>query len=66
MMLQLKPAACAKVVTVAHLQERNELLGQAKTHGNIYAATGGTHLNCNDIFKGMALKQIKVLHKKLA
>ena len=66
MMLQLNPAACAKVVTVAHLQERIELLSQAKTHKNIYAATWGTHLNCNDIFKGMALKQRKVLRKKLA
>ena len=66
MQLRLKPAACTKVVTIAHSQERIELLSQAKSHGSIYAATGGTHLNCNDIFKGMALKQIKILREKLA
>ncbi len=66
MQLQLKPAACTKVVTVANSQERIELLSQAKSHGRIYAATGVTHLNYNDIFKGMALKQRKILREKLA
>ena len=51
MQLHLKPAACTKVVTVAHLQEQIELLSQAKSHGNIYAATGVAHLNCSNSFK---------------
>ena len=59
MKLMLKPAASTRVVTVAHLQDRVELLSQVKTHGNIYAATGGDHLTSNDIFKGIALKQRK-------
>ncbi len=41
MKLTLKPAASTRVVTVAHLQDWVKLLSQAKTHGNIYAATGG-------------------------
>ncbi len=53
-------------MTVAHSQEWIELLSQAKSHGSICAATGGTYLNCNKIFKGMALKQRKILREKLA
>jgi hypothetical protein len=66
MKLTLKPAASTRVVTVAHSQDRVELLSQAKTHGNIYAATGGDHLTSNDIFKGIALKQRKVMRENLA
>jgi hypothetical protein len=57
MKLELKPAASTSVVTVAHSQVRIELLSQAKSHGNIYAATGGDHLTNNDMFKCIALKQ---------
>ncbi len=64
--LTLKPAASTRVVIVAHSQDRVELLSQAKTHGNIYAATGGDHLTLNDIFKGIALKQRKVMRENLA
>jgi len=41
------------------------LLSQAKTHGNIFAATGGIHLTANDIFKSIALKQRKLTREKL-
>ena len=57
MKLKLKPAASTSVVTIAHSQDRIELLSQAKSHGNIYAATGGDHLTSNDMFKSIALKQ---------
>ena len=53
------------VVTTPHTQDRIELLSQAKSHGNIFAATGGVHLTANDIFKGIALKQRKLLREKL-
>jgi hypothetical protein len=42
------------------------LLSQAKAHGNIFIATGGVHLMANNIFQGIALKQQKILHEKLA
>jgi len=42
------------------------LLSRAKTHGNIFTATGGVHLTANDIFKGIVLKQRKVEREKLA
>jgi hypothetical protein len=54
-----------RVVTAAHSQDRVELLHQAKTHCNIYAATGGGHLTSNDIFKGIILKQRKVMRENL-
>jgi hypothetical protein len=66
MKLSLKPAASTRVVTVAHSQARIELLSQAKSHGNIYAATGGDHLTSNDMFQSIALKQQKILREKLA
>jgi hypothetical protein len=76
-MLTLKPAASTRVVTIAHSQDWIEL-SQAKTHGNIYAATGGDHLTSNDIIQGitqeaqsdvidmahMALGQMEALKKK--
>ena len=40
MKLTLKPTASTQVITVAHSQAQIELLSQAKSHGNIYAATG--------------------------
>ncbi len=42
------------------------MLSQAKTHGNIFAATGGVHLTANDIFKSIELKQRKLTREKLA
>jgi hypothetical protein len=66
MKITLKPVECSKVLTVPHSQERIELLSQAKSHGNIFAATGGVHLTSNDIFKGIVLKQRKVEREKLA
>jgi len=42
------------------------LLSQAKSHGNIFTATGGVHLMSNDIFKGIMLKQRRILREKLA
>ena len=47
-------------------QARIDLLSQAKSHGNIYAVTGGDHLTSNDMFKSIALKQQKVLRETLA
>ena len=56
MKLELKPAASStSVVTVAHSQDRIELLSQAKSHGNIFSATGGDHLTSNDMFKSITL-----------
>ena len=65
MKITLKPVVRPSVLTVPHSQERIELLSQAKTHGNIFAATGGVHLTANDIFKGIVLKQRKVEREKL-
>jgi hypothetical protein len=65
MQVTLKPVERTTVLTVPHSQERIELLSQAKTHGNIFAATGGVHLTANDIFKGIVLKQRKVERGKL-
>ena len=66
MKITLKPVECTSVLTLSHSQERIELLSQAKTHGNIFAATGGVHLTAIDIFKGIVLKQRKVEREKLA
>ena len=66
MRVMLNPIECTKVITAPHTQDRIELLSNAKTHGSIFAATGGKHLTANDIFKGIALKQRKVLREKLA
>ena len=41
------------------------MLSQAKTHGNIFAATGGIHLTANGIFKSIVLKQRMVECGKL-
>ena len=65
MKVMLKPVERTNVVTAPHTQERIELLSQAKTHGNIFAATGGIHLTANDIFKSIALKQRKLTREKL-
>ena len=43
MKITLKPVEYSSVFTVPHSQERIELLSQAKSHGNIFAATGGVH-----------------------
>ena len=53
-------------VTVPHTQEQIDLLSEAKTHGQIFAATGGDHLTSNDIFKGLTLKNRKSLRVKLS
>ena len=66
MKITLKSIERTTVLTVPHPQERIQLLSQAKTHGNIFAATGGVHLTANDIFKGIVLKQRKVTREKLA
>jgi hypothetical protein len=66
MKITLKPVMRPSVLTVPHSQERIELLSQAKTHCNIFVATGGVHLTTNDIVKGIVLKQRKVEREKLA
>ena len=66
MRVTLKPIERTNVITAPHTQHRIELLSNAKTHGSIFAATGGVHLTSNDIFQGIALKQRKVLREKLA
>jgi len=66
MKITLKPIECTTCVTLPHTQDRIELLSQAKSHGNIFAATGGVHLTSNDIFMGIVLKQRKILREKLA
>ncbi len=66
MKVTLMPIERTNIITAPHTQERIELLSQAKSHGNIFAATGGVHLTANDIFKSIALKQCKLTHEKLA
>jgi len=66
MRVTLNPIQHTNVITAPHTQERIELLSHAKTHGSIFAATGGVHLTANDIFQSIALKQRKVLREKLA
>ena len=66
MKITLKPVVCPSELTVPHSQERIKLLSRVKTHGNIFAATGGVHLTANDIFKGIVLKQHKVEREKLS
>jgi hypothetical protein len=58
--------AWTKVITAPHTQEQIELLREAKTHGQIFAATGGDHLTSNDVFKSIKLKRRKVLRERLA
>ncbi len=65
MQITLKPIKCTTIVTAPHTQDWIELLSQAKAHGNIFASTGSVHLTANDIFKGIVLKQRKLLRKKL-
>jgi hypothetical protein len=65
MKVTLKPVGRTNAVMAPHTKERIELLSQAKTHGNIFAATGGIHLTDNDIFKSIALKQRKLTREKL-
>jgi hypothetical protein len=57
MKITLKPIKHTAVVTLPHTQDQIELLSQAKSHGNIFAATGGVHLMSKDIFMGIMLKQ---------
>ncbi len=66
MKITLKPIECMTVVTLPHTQNQIKLLSQAKSDGNIFAATGGVHLTVNDIFNRIMLKQRKILRKKLA
>ena len=66
MKITLKPIEHMTCVTLPHMQDQIELLCQAKSHGNIFAATGGVHLTSNDIFMGIVLKQRKILREKLA
>ena len=65
MNITLQPIQCTRVITAPHTQERVELLSQAKSHGSIFAATGGVHLMSNNIFKGIVLKQRKLQIEKL-
>ncbi len=65
MKITLKPVVRPSELTVPHSQERIKLLSRVKTHGNIFAATGGVHLTANDIFKGIVLKQRKLEREKL-
>jgi hypothetical protein len=66
MQITLKPVERTTFLTVPHSLERIELLSQAKTHGNIFAATVGIYLTANDIFKDIVLKQRMVERGKLA
>ncbi len=66
MKIAIKPITRMIVITCPHLQAQIELLSQAKAHGNIFAATEGTHLTLNNIFKGIVLKHQKLLREKLA
>ena len=66
MKITLKTIEHMTCVTLPHTKDRIELLSQAKSHGNIFAATGGVHLMSNDIFMGIVLKQRKILREKLA
>jgi hypothetical protein len=63
--ITLKPIEQKHVVTAPHMHNWIELLSQAKTHGSIFAATGGVHLTGNNIFQDIAFKQRKILHKRL-
>jgi len=66
MKIALKTIEHMTCVTLPHTKDRIELLSQAKSHGNKFAATGGVHLMSNDIFMGIVLKQRKILREKLA
>jgi hypothetical protein len=66
MKITLKPIQRTIIVAAPHTQEQIQLLSQAKSHGNIFANTGGVHLTANDIFKSIVLKQRKVQHDMLA
>jgi hypothetical protein len=52
-------------MTAHHMQDRIESLCQVKANGNIFSATGGVYLTANDIYKGIVLKECKLLCKKL-
>ncbi len=52
-------------MTAPPTQDWIELLSQAKAHRNIFAETSGIHLTANDIFRGIVLKQRKLLYKKI-
>ena len=60
------PIERTNFITAPHTQDQIELLSNAKTHGSIFAATGGVHLTANNIFQGISLKQRKVLRENLA
>jgi hypothetical protein len=64
--IMLKPIKHTNNITAPHMQDQIKLLSQAKTQSNIFATTSGVHLTAKDIFMGIALKQRKILRKKLA
>ena len=54
-----------KPLTEAHSKERVKLLQSAKTAGQIFHATGGTHINSDDFFRSRAMKDREAEIKKL-
>ena len=52
-----------KKVTASHLLERQHLLSQAKSHGEKFTVTGGSHLTHDDMFVAM---EIPVKNKQIA
>ncbi len=65
MKITLKPIKQTHIVTASHMHNQIELFSQAKTHGNIFAATSSIHLTASNIFQGITLKQRKIPCKKL-
>ena len=52
-----------KNVTVPHSKERYLLLAKAKSHGEKFTATGGSHLTSDDFFKSL---EVPVREKEIA
>ena len=48
-----------RVLTVPHSQERIEALAKAKTHGERFFVTGGSHATCDDVFKAAEMTNRK-------
>ena len=48
-----------KYVTVDNTQARQEAISYAKTHGQLFHATGGQHITSDDMFKGYKINNKK-------
>ena len=64
---QIKRVPKARPITAPHSLERIILLSKAKSHGEKFTATGGSHLTSDDFFKSMEVpvreKEVKELEQ---